>query len=291
MRRRFPMKGMIIALVSSILMIALIACQGPPGEPGLPGLPGNPGNPGEPGPQGPKGDPGEPGLPGNPGNPGNPGPPGPQGAPGEPGPAGVSPQAMISVDKMQVAPSGDPLMVIGSGFLPNEPVLLTLMINGDSSIIIGGQRGAQVTANESGAFSATFDEIGGAASQQNQAMGVRTLLAEGAGESKASAPVMIVSAPVPEMSVSTSLLAGAAELGNEIPVWGAGFMPGEAVTMIAVGTAEGANDRILVGATANDSGSFMVDSPNPLGAGVYTLRAVGNRGSMSTAPLVVVESK
>ena len=270
------MKGMILALISSVLMIALIACQGPPGEPG---------------PQGPKGDPGEPGLPGNPGNPGNPGPPGPPGPPGLQGPAGVSPQAMISVDKMRVAASDDPIMVMGSGFLPGEPVLLTLMINSDNSIIIGGHRGAQVTANESGAFSATFDEIGGAASLQNQAMGLRTLLAEGAGESMASAPVTIVSAPAHETSVSTSLLAGAAVLGNNIQVWGAGFMPGEAVTMIAVGAAEGANDRILVGATANDSGSFMVDSPNPLGAGVYTLRAVGNRGSMSTAPLVVVESK
>ena len=285
------MEGMIIALVASILMLALIACQGPPGEPGLPGLPGNPGNPGEPGPQGAKGDPGEPGLPGNPGNPGNPGPPGPPGPTGPPGPAGISPQAMIAVDKMQVAASGDPIMVMGSGFLPGEPVVLTLMINSDNSIIVGGQRGAQVTANESGAFSASFDEIGGASSSQDQAMGFRTLLADGAGGSRASAPVMVVSAPVPEVSVSTSLLAGAAELGNQIQVWGAGFMPGEAVTMIAVGAAEGANDRILVGATANTSGSFMVDSPNPLGAGIYTLRAVGNRGSMSTAPLVVVESK
>lgn len=285
------MKGMVIALISSVLVFALIACQGPPGEPGLPGLPGNPGNPGEPGPQGAKGDPGEPGLPGNPGNPGNPGPPGPQGPPGPEGPAGVSPQAMISVNKMQLATSEDPLMVMGSGFLPNEPVTLSLMISGDTSIIVGGSRGAQVTANESGAFMASFDEIGGATASQNQAMGVRTLLAEGAGESRASAPVTIVSAPVPEMSVSTSLLAGAAELGNEIQVWGAGFMPGEAVTMIAVGAAEGANDRILAGATANSSGSFMVDSPNPLGAGIYTLRAVGNRGSMSTAPLVVVEEK
>ena len=291
MRRRFPMKGMILALISSVLMIALIACQGPPGEPGLPGLPGSHGTPGEPGPQGPKGDPGEPGLPGNPGNPGNPGPPGPPGQQGVPGPVGVSPQAMIVVDKMQVATSGDPITVMGSGFLPGEPVVLTLMINSDDSIIVGGQRGAQVTANEAGAFSASFDEIGGAQSSQDQAMGYRTLLADGAGESKASAPLMIVPAPVPEMSVTTSLLAGAAELGNQIQVWGAGFMPGEAVTMIAVGAAEGANDRILVGATANASGSFTVDSPNPLDAGIYTLRAVGNRGSMSTAPLVVLEEK
>ena len=290
MRRRFPMKGMVLALVSSILVFALIACQGPPGEPGLPGLPGNPGNPGEPGPQGPKGDPGEPGLPGNPGNPGNPGPPGPQGPPGPMGGPGVSPEAMISVDKSQLATSGDPLTVTGSGFLPNEPVTVSLLISGTTSIVVGGSRGAQVTANESGAFMVSFDEIGGASASQNQAMGVRTLLAAGP-ESRASSPVTIVSSPVPEVSVSTSLLAGAAELGNEIQVWGAGFMPGEAVTMIAVGAAEGANDRILAGATANASGSFMVDSPNPLGAGIYTLRAVGNRGSMSTAPLVVVEAK
>ena len=291
MRRRFSMKGMIIALVSSILMIALIACQGPPGEAGLPGLPGNPGNPGEPGPQGAKGDPGEPGLPGNPGNPGNPGPPGPAGPPGQQGPPGVSPEASISVDKMQLATSDDPFTVMGSGFQANEPVTLTLVVDGDTSIVVGGARGAQVTANESGAFMRSFDEIGGAQSVQDQAMGVKSLLAVGAGDSRASAAVMIASAPAPEMSVSTSLLAGAAELGSQIQVWGAGFMPGEAVTMIAVGAAEGANDRILVGATANPSGSFTVDSPNPLDAGIYTLRAVGNRGSMSTAPLVVVEDK
>ena len=69
MRRRFPMKGMVLALLSSVLVFALIACQGPPGEPGLPGLPGNPGNSGQPGPAGPPGEPGLPGLPATPATP------------------------------------------------------------------------------------------------------------------------------------------------------------------------------------------------------------------------------
>ena len=73
-------------------------------------------------------------------------------------------------------------------------------------------------------------------------------------------------------------------------VAGAGFMVGEAVTISVVGVA-GGSDRILVGTNANDSGAFMVDAPNPLEVGVYTLRAVGSMGSSATTPLVVCDSE
>ena len=71
-------------------------------------------------------------------------------------------------------------------------------------------------------------------------------------------------------------------------VAGAGFVAGEAVTLSVVGVA-GGSDRILVGTNANDSGAFMVDAPNPLEVGVYSLRAIGSKGSSATTPLVVCQ--
>ncbi len=291
MRSHFPMKGIAIALLSTVIVFALLACTGPQGEPGLPGLPGNPGNPGEPGPQGPPGDPGKPGLPGNPGNPGAPGPPGAQGPQGEPGTPGVSPQAAITVSKSMLATEGDAFSIWGSGFRPGEPVTLTLQVGQDSQIVLGGATGAQVTANGVGAFSASFDDVGGSDSLQQQAVGQRGFLASGADGSMASAPVKIVRAAVPEASVDSSLLAGAAVVGNPIMIWGAGFSPSEAVTIIAVAAAQGGNDRILVGGNANDSGAFALEAPNPIDAGVYSLHAVGNMGSSANAVLVIQAEK
>ncbi len=290
MRRHFPMKGITIALLSSVLVIALIACQGPPGKPGLAGLPGNPGNPGAAGPPGDPGEPGISGLPGNPGNPGPPGPPGPQGPSGLDGLDGVSPEAAVSVSKSTLATAGDPVVVRGSGFLPGEPITLTLTIGPEQSIILGGATGAQVTANGAGAFSHAFDEIGGASGSQAAAIGQRGVHAQGADGSKASTPVKIVRAPVPDASVAT-LLANATAAGNPITIYGAGFSAGEAISIIGVAAAQGGNDRILVGASANDSGAFQVDAPNPMDPGVYTLRAVGDAGSSAAGVLAVVEEK
>lgn len=289
MRRHFSIKGIVIALLSSVLVLALIACQGPQGEPGVPGLPGNPGNSGAPGPQGAQGEPGLAGLPGHPGNPGAPGPPGPQGIPGEAGAPAVSPEAAIELSKSTISTSGDSVTVRGSGFLPGEPVVLQLKVDENLSIIAGGARGAQVQANEAGAFSISFDEIGGAPASQARAIGERTFLAHGSDGSRASVPVTVASAPELMTSVDTSLLASATPPGEPITIWGAGFMPDEVVSLIAVGAAEGGGNRIFGGETANASGAFTVDAANPLEEGVYTLRAVGNMGSTATAPLVIAE--
>lgn len=289
MRRRFPVKGIVVALLSSILVLALIACAGPQGEPGQPGLPGNPGNPGAAGPQGAQGEPGLPGLPGHPGNPGPAGPPGPQGPEGAAGAPAVSPEASVELSKSAIATAGDSVTVRGSGFLPGEPVVLQLRVDENLSIIAGGARGAQVQANEAGAFSINFDEIGGASASQARAVGDRTFFAQGSDGSRASAAVTVVGAPEPMTSVDTSLLAGATPPGEAIMVWGAGFMPGEVVSLIVVGAAEGGSNRIIGGVTSNDSGAFSEELTNPLDVGVYTLRATGNMGSTATAPLVVLD--
>ena len=291
MRRHFSIKGIVIALLSSVLLLALIACAGPQGESGQPGLPGNPGNAGASGPPGAEGGPGLAGLPGHPGNPGPAGPPGPPGPAGSDGAPAVSPEAAIELSKSTISTAGDPVTVRGSGFLPGEPVTLQLRVDDNLSIIVSSARGAQVQANEAGAFSISFDEIGGAPASQARAMGSRTFYAEGSDGSRASTPVTVVSSPEPMTSVDTSLLASATVVGESIMVWGAGFMPDEVVSLIAVGAAEGGGNRIFGGVTANVSGAFAVDAANPLGEGVYTLKATGNMGSTATAPLVIVAEK
>ena len=293
MRRSFPVKGIAIALLSSVLMLALIACQGPPGEPGLPGLPGAPGNAGEPGLQGPQGEPGIPGLPGHPGNPGPAGPPGPPGPPGPAGSPAVSPEASVTLNKSSIATSGDPIMVHGSGFQPGEPVVLQLRVDQNLSIIAGGARGAQVTANEAGAFSASFDEVGGASASQARAPGDRSFVASGAWGSRASTPVKVVSSAEPMTAVDTVLLASGTASGEPVMIWGGGFMPGEVVSLILVGAADGGGDRIVGNAEANNSGAFAGEvSASATGMeGVYTLKATGNMGSVASAVLVVAEPK
>ena len=204
---------------------------------------------------------------------------------------GVSPQAAITVSKNTLATSDDPFAIWGSGFLPGEPVTLTLQVGQDAQIVLGGATGAQVTANGVGAFSASFDEVGGSDSSQSQAVGQRGFLASGADGSMASAPIKIVRSAIPEMSVDSSLSVAATAVGNPIMIWGAGFEAGEAVTVIALAAAQGGNDRILVGGNANDSGAFSLEAPNPVAAGVYSLQAVGNMGSSASGVLVVVEEK
>ena len=291
---RFPVKGLAVALLSSIIAIVLVACAGDPGKPGLPGLPGNPGNPGPGGAQGIQGPPGEPGLPGNPGNPGNPGPPGapgPAGVPGLTGADAVSPGARIVLSENTIGTAEDSsFSVWGSGFLPGEPVVLLLQVDQNLQIILGGARGPQITANDAGAFSMSFEAIGGVSASLDRAPGFRTLMANGVNGSRASAPVLIVAGAAPVTSVSTSLAAAATAVGDPIKIWGAGFVPGERVTTIAVSASAG-GDTILIGATVNSSGAFAVDSPNPLEVGVFTLRAIGDMGSEATAPLVIVEEK
>ena len=190
---------------------------------------------------------------------------------------------MVSLSKSSVAGSGDPVVASGSGFLPGEPVTLSLVIDPDSA---ARPDGGEVTANASGAFRVSLDSMGA-----SDASGVHTFLAEGADGSMASTPVRIISSPMNVTAVDSSLAVDRTRPDEEIMVAGAGFMPGEAVTLSAVGVASG-SDRILVGANANDSGAFnmVAPSPNDLGLelGTYTLKAVGSKGSSATAPLWVV---
>ena len=283
-KERFPVKGLAIALLSSVLAIVLVACTGEPGAPGLPGNAGSPGNPGAQGSQGEPGAPGLPGIPGAPGNPGPPGAPGPSGAPGALGADAVSPGARIVVSKSTIGTTGDSFEVWGSGFHAGEPITLMLHVDDSRQIILGGGRGAQISANASGAFSTSFEEV------DASSVGIMTLMASGLDGSRASAPVQIVEEAVPETSVSTSLFAAATVVGDTIKIWGAGFASEEAVTMLVVAVSAG-SDRILVGGNANASGAFVVDSANPLDVGIYTVRAIGDMGSEATAPLVIVKEK
>ena len=182
-----------------------------------------------------------------------------------------------------MAGSGDPFVVTGSGFIPGEPIELALELGPDGHVHI---EGGEVTANASGAFRVGIESMGA-----SDVSGVLTFLAEGEDGSLASTPVRIVSSPVNVTAVDSSLWVEPTEPGDEITVLGGGFMPGEAVTISVVGVA-GGSDRILVGTNANDSGAFNVMAPNPLELDVYTLRAVGSKGSSATAPLwVVVKDK
>ena len=310
MTNRFPSQGKVFTLLLSIFVVLLLACQGPQGPPGEPGLPGVSGFPGL---QGPPGLPGEPGFPGNPGNPGNPGPPGPAGPPGPPGPAGidgVSPQAAIAVDSDLVT-IGDSLTIDGSGFRPNEPVALLLIVDQNLQPFLGGSRRAQTQANSGGNFTFTVDAVGAAfrgntgarvAEASNGGSNSLSIYASGADGSRASTPIRIVSsggiASAPSLAMSSNIVAtgeaGSEDFGGDLTVMVAGFLPGEFVTIVAAG-ASGGDDRVLVGGSTNDLGALSLDANITLAPGVYTIEAMGQPvGGMQasvTAPLTVVIEK
>ena len=287
MGKLFSLQALSTTLVFSAILFVLSACgaAGVAGAAGLPGHPGSPGSPGVAGSQGPQGEPGLPGLPGN---------PGPGGAPGLQGPAGpdgsdaVAPEGNIAVSKSKVTMSEE-FSVSGSGFQPNEPVVIQLRIDSTLSPIIGGGRGSQVTANGAGAFEVSFDFVSEKGAVISRAGGPSTVFAQGGRGSKASAPITIVSrAAAPVGTVSASLAATPAEAGGTSLVYGAGFEAGEMVSIIGVGAAAGV-DKILAGGEANASGAFQIDVKATLDAGLYTLTAKGSSNSEATAPLLVAD--
>ena len=281
MGKLFSLQALLTALVFSVMLFVLSACAAPAA--GQPGLPGNPGSPGISGAQGPQGEPGLPGLPGN---------PGPAGAPGLQGPAGpdgsdaVAPEGNIAVSKSRVTMS-EAFSVSGSGFQPNEPVVIQLRIDSSLSPIIGGGRGSQVTANGAGAFEVSFDYVSEKAAIISRAGGPSTVFAQGGSGSRASAPITIVSSSSPVGAVSASLAATPAADGVSI-VYGAGFAPGGMVSIIAVGAVDGV-DKILAGGEVNASGAFQIDVKVALDAGLYTLIAKGSSNSEATAPLLIAD--
>ena len=286
MRKRFPSRGHIIALLFSVYVILLLACTGPQGPAGLPGLPGNPGNPGG---GGPPGDAGLPGLPGNPGSPGAPGAPGAEGEAGASG-GGAAAQARIELDKT-VFGLDESLSISGSGFKPGEPVTLLLVVNQNLQAMIGGGRRAQTQASSAGTFSIDFESIGGAfkGATRERALsdgGRKAVLASGADGSKASIPVRVVGSPQGVRTSSASLVASSTESGGDSTVIGSGFHAEEFVTILAIGASSG-QDRIVGGGAANEFGAFSVMVSVSLDDGLYTLRAVGDKGTEASGALFV----
>ena len=305
MTYRFPSRGKIVTLLFSIFVVLLLACQGPQGPQGPAGAPGFPGHSGLPGLQGAPGLPGEPGFPGNPGNPGNPGPPGPAGPPGPPGPAGtdgVSPQAAIAVNADIISVDGS-LTIDGSGFRPNEPVALLLVVDQNLQPFIGGGTRAQTQSNSGGNFSFSVDNIGAAfkgntvsrlLEASNGGSNSLSVYASGADGSRASTPIRVIGsggiASAPSISMSSNIV----ETGGSITIMVAGFMPGEFVTVVASG-ASGGDDRVLVGGSANGFGALSLDASITLDPDVYTIEAMGQpvagMQASVTSPLSVVEEK
>lgn len=291
MRKPIPSRGIVLALIFSVSLIALLACRGPAGAPGSAGLPGNPGAPGASGPAGPPGAPGLPGISGEPGNPGDPGEPGMPGEPGAAGTSGESPEAALMVSKPFLT-LDESFMVAGSGFNIGEPVTLFLVVDNNNQRNIGG-----VTANESGAFQTNIASIGGSSSP-----GVRTLLAQGTDGSMASIPILVLSSPdlMPSPSTSIVVIVNGAMLTEDatddstniqfdVTIMGAGFVADEFVSFTALAAVEG-DDKIIVGSQSNASGAVeaMVQKL-VLKSGIYTLKAMGDQGSEATGVLAVME--
>ena len=221
--------------------------------------------------------------------------------------------AMIMVN-CEVLSVDEPLSILGSGFLPGEPVMLVLVIDDIIRYVVGGRTAEQPTANAAGAFTVSFYSIRGGGRDYGglaRAPGLRTIRAIGEDGSRASFPVTITSHRGCGPGYSSGRLTATADtqldvetnaLHITITAVGVGFIPGEAVTVTIVRLTDGA-EKVLPTAAANDAGAFMVkstlhgaapadgaDPEMPITPGVYTVLAEGGDGSGATGALVV-ESK
>ena len=186
MLKRFPSKGLLIALFFSVTVMALIACKGSEGPQGPAGSQGDAGAAGadaqgEQGPAGAAGATGSTGATGATGASGSAGARGATGAPGVPGPAGVAGQDALAGSASVVVSAietGGEATIWASGFDANESVSIQ---------VVGGATGlASGTANSSGAFMTTATIA--------MDPGIYTLMAIGAGGTQVSAPLVVTEA-------------------------------------------------------------------------------------------------
>jgi hypothetical protein len=199
-------------------------------------------------------------------------------------------QARIELDKT-VFGLDESLSISGSGFKPGEPVTLLLVVDQNLQAMIGGGRRAQTQASSAGTFSIDFDSIGGTfkGDTRERALGDggrKSVLASGADGSKASIPVRVFGSSQGVRTTSASLVASNTASGGDSTVVGAGFQAEEFVTILAVGASSG-EDRIVGGGEANEFGAFSVMVSVTLDDGLYTLSAVGDKGTMASGALLV----
>jgi len=174
-----------------------------------------------------------------------------------------------------------PVTVLGTGFLPAEPVAVRLQIAEDRSRFFGGQ----VVADGGGSWSITA-AIGGSDALKAAAVGDRAIVAEGLDGTVARAAVRILAKPQFVPSPSSTLVANPVVQGDETTIWAAGFKPNERLFVTGVAAVEG-SDVIVIGGQANASGAVQMEATINFEAGVYTLLASGAAGSQATAVLVV----
>jgi len=284
-----------LVLLTCISLLMLISCTGPAGPIGLDGSSGPEGK------QGQQGDPGPAGPPGSRGLPGLPGPPGEQGVSGT-----VSSQLQASIlIQTEIRPNlttlDDSFEVFGSGFNPNENVIVSLQIDDSLQLVL-----SDTVTSLSGAFKILIESIDADARVLSRIKlnEVYTITAKGSGGSIANAPLSIESEIEPLIVVAeqendtdvnyedlkddlkASIVATVAVKGTRNSFWGSGFKSNELVSLGIVG-----GPQILVARSADAAGTVILEPIIDLSAGVYTAIAIGDAGSIATWPLVVVEEK
>jgi len=195
MLKRFPSKGLLIALCFSVTVMALIACKGSEGPQGPAGPQGDAGPAGAAGAdaqgeQGPAGADGAKGATGPSGADGAKGATGPSGADGAEGTTGVRGTAGSSGVDGQDALAGSANVVVSTVATGGEATIWASGFNANESVsikVVGGPAGlASGTGNSSGAFMTTATIA--------LDPGIYTLMAIGAGGTQVSAPLVVTEA-------------------------------------------------------------------------------------------------
>ncbi|WP_051681632.1 GH92 family glycosyl hydrolase [Cellulomonas sp. HZM] len=163
--------------------------------------------------------------------------------------------------------AGSSATVTGAGFTADEQVTLTLTRGSETAATV------VATASGTGALSTTIDVPAGTTA------GTWTLTAVGA---QSAIPVSTqLTVTTPPVVWHTSVAAPATvQAGDDLPVTGSGFAPGEQVT-VRIGSSS-------VSATATQDGDLTATVTAPTGAGTYTLSATGAVSATPAITSVVV---
>ena len=137
-----------LVLLTCISLLLLISCTGPAGPIGVDGPTGPEGE------QGQQGDPGPAGPPGNRGLPGLPGPPGEQGV-SETVESQLRASILIETEiRPNLTTLNDSLEIFGSGFNPNENVIISLQNDDSLQLVL-----SDTVTSLSGAFKVLIENI------------------------------------------------------------------------------------------------------------------------------------
>ncbi len=186
-------------------------------------------------------------------------------------PAPTPPANPVVIISAAVTSPGSQVVISGSGFAPNETVLIRF----------NGTLESGIAANSAGNFAGVVLTV-----PSGTASGTYHVTAFGATSQRSASTALIVVAPQPVPVAGIAISPLSATIGMQVLVAGTGYQPGETV-LVSV------NNVLVQYLTASASGSFtngVFIVPSTLGPGRYKVLAVGASSGRGASVVLTVNA-